>query len=448
MKLLQKSFTGILMLILLVSNTYAQKSESFPRQDKAVIIDKAIALLNENYVFPKRVPAIEKYIKEKINNGGYDPLNKPQDFLQSLNNDLEQKGNDHHLNISYGPDRVKQIIADNKNEKEGKEEKITDAWLQRMQYENFRLRKLERFDGNIGYFSFLNFAPLAPSKQSIVSAMNFLLYSNAIIIDLRENGGGNAETMNFMLSYFLKDSVQISELRYRKENRVVKLFTTTDNIIKKIPDAAPVYILVSNKTSSAAEGFAYTLQQYKRATIIGERTKGEGNPGSLYVINDNLYIMIPTAEAINAVSKKSIDGIGVIPDIKIDKDKALTKALLEVNSLLASRTNIKELKLLYQWQIPFLENQLNPEPLTENIIASITGDYEDGKKIVYENSAIFYINSKGQKEKLDYMGKGIFQNAGKSWLRLVMPFTDKPVPSFKWIWDDEGEPQQVNRASN
>lgn len=353
---------------------------------------------------------------------------------------------DHHLDISYGPNRVKQIIADAKSEQEGKEEKITDEWLQQIRYENFRLRKLERLDGNIGYFNFLNFTPLAVSKQSISSAMNFLLYSNAIIIDLRENGGGSAETMNFLLSYFLKDSKQISELRYRKNNKVLKSYTINDNSINKIPDNVPIYILVSNRTSSAAEGFAYTLQQYKRAVIVGEQTKGEGNPGNLFVINDDLYIMIPTAEAINPVSKKSIDGIGVIPDITINKNKALTKALLELYSSLAVNTGIDELRLLYQWQIPLLKNELNPELLTDNIISSIVGNYEGNRKIIYEAGSVFYINSAGNKEKLEYIGKGIFQNTEKSWLRLVMPFTNKPVSEFEWIWEDGGTPQTIKRV--
>ena len=443
---MKSTFTGILVLILIAFSSYGQENAAIQKQEKQAIIDKAIVLLKENYVFPNRVANIEKQIKEKLTMGGYDSLADMESFLGSLNADLEHYGNDHHLDISYGPKRVKQIIADTKNEQEGKEQKITDEWLQQMRYENFRLRKLERLDGNIGYFNFLNFTPLAVSKQSISSAMNFLLYSNAIIIDLRENGGGSAETMNFLLSYFLADSIQISELRYRKNNNVVKSYTMNDSTINKIPGNIPVYILVSNRTSSAAEGFAYTLQQYKRAVIIGEQTKGEGNPGKLFVINDDLYIMIPTAEAINPVSKKSIDGVGVIPDITVSKNKALTKSLLEAYSSLAAGTSNDELRLLYQWQIPLLENELDPEPLTNNIISSLVGNYEGNRKIMYENGSVFYINSAGDKEQLQYMGNGIFQNTQKSWLRLVMPFTDKPVSEFEWIWEDGGTPQKVKRV--
>lgn len=441
---MKAKFIGILVLILLAGNSHAQQISNPTKPEKQAVITKAIDLLKENYIFPNRVAPIEKFVTQKLATGAYDSLNL-ETFLESLNADFQKYGNDHHLNISYGPKRVKQIITDAKNIQENKEEKITDEWLQQIRYENFRMRKLERLDGNIGYFNFLSFTPLAVSKQSITSAMNFLLYSNAIIIDLRDNGGGYAQTMNFMLSYFLKDSIQISELRFRKNDTVVTSYTVADSSINKIPDNTPLYILVSNKTSSAAEGFAYGLQQYKRAIIVGEQTKGEGNPGSLFVINDDLYMMIPTAEAISSVSKKSIDGIGVIPDIAINRKSALSRALLDVYSSLAESTHDKDLKQLYQWQLPVYANDLNPEPLTERVIKSVVGNYEDGRKIVFKNGSIYYSNSKGEEEKLNYIGKGVFQNDEKSWLRLEVSNTDKPVSEFKWIWEDGGEPQVVKR---
>ena len=445
MKITKIFFAGILMLAAGVG--CAQKNSSISNKEKVVIIDKTIGLLYENYLFPERVKLIDQFIHQKLNNGGYDSLTKSIAFLESFERDIQQQGNDQHIGLGVDPGRVKQIIADGQAEKSGLKPVDTEEWLQKMKFENFRLRKLERLDGNVGYFSFLNFAPLESAKLSLVGAMNFIRFSDAIIIDLRDNGGGNSETMDFLLSYFLQDSVQINEMRYRKDNKVVKSYTVKDNLILKIPKDIPLYILVSNKTSSAAEGFAYTLQQYKRATIIGEQTKGEGNPGELFVINEDLYIMIPTIEGINPVSNKSIDGIGVTPDIQILSSKALSKAKLKIYSTLAATTNIKELKLLYQWQIPYFENELNPEPLTESIINSLVGVYEGGRKVIYENGSVFYINSQGGKEKLEYMGKGVFQNSEKPWLRLVMPFTDKIISYFEWIWDDGGKPQNVKRIS-
>ena len=440
MKLMILSFT--VLVLLLHSDCVAQQMSI---KDKSVILDKAIRLMEENYIYPARVNAVAQQLKHRLEKRGYDSLGSMEEFLGVLNNDLERSGNDHHLNISVGAARVKQIRADEKNDKEGKEEVITEGFLQQIRYENFRMRKLERLDGNIGYFNFLSFTPLQVSKQSLVAAMNFLLYSNAIIIDLRDNGGGYAQTMNFLLSYFLEDSSAVSVHRFRKDNKVVKTFTVKDELINKFPRTTPVYVLVSNRTSSAAEAFAFTLQQYKRAVIIGEQTKGEGNPGRLFVINDSLYMMIPTAEGINALSGKSIEATGVVPDIKIERSKAMTMALLEANRSLAKCTTIKELKSLYEWQIPFLQNDLAPASLTEYIIKNLSGKYEGGRKIFREHDALIYINSQGERDKLIYIGNGVFQSNDRNWQRLVMPYTDKPVPYIEWTWNDGGEPQRLKK---
>jgi hypothetical protein len=431
-----------IFLLLLHTKSNAQQ---LSRNDKSTIIDKATRLMDENYIYPYRVSKVREQLNLRLKNGGYDSLSGTSDFLEALNNDLEHWGKDHHLNISVNKARVKQILADEHNENDNKAETITNDFLQQIRYENFRMRKLERLDGNIGYFNFLSFTPLEVSKQSLTSAMNFLLYSNAIIIDLRDNGGGYAPTMNFLLSYFLKDSMAVSVHRYRKDNTVVKTYTMKDELINKIPETTPLYILVSNRTSSAAEGFVYTLQQYKRAVVIGEQTKGEGNPGRLFVINDSMYMMIPTAEAINAVSGKSIESTGVVPDIKTDRSKAMTMALLQAYRKLAAQTTIKELKTLYEWQIPFLENELAPAILNPSLIANIIGDYEGGRKIYYSNDSLVYINSRGEKDKLVYIGNGIFQSNERNWQRLVMPFTDKIVPYIEWTWNDGGQPQRIMR---
>jgi hypothetical protein len=435
------------VLILTISvSLLAQANVEFGEKEQAQIIGKAISLLRENYIYPERVAGIEAFLNNKLRSGGYKEFVKPQDFLENLNADLEREGRDHHLDISFGPERVKQIKLEQQNEKTNNPQEFNAEFMMRMRYENFRLRKIERLDGNIGYFNFLNFPPLDPSKESLVGALNFLRYSSAIIVDLRENGGGYADTMNFLVSYFLKDGTQIGEWRSRKENQIRKVFVPADAMVNKIPDDIPVYILVSNRTSSAAEGFSGTLQQFRKAVLVGEQTKGEGNPGELFIINDFLYIMIPTVEARNPVTGKSIDGIGLTPDIKISPDKAFAKALLEICTQLAKTAHVDELKRLYQWQIPLLENELNPEPLTEKIASAIKGEYEGNRKIVYENGKIYYIGSQGNKWRLEYIGKGVFQDTEQKWARIVLPFTDKPVPQFDWIYDD-GKRMTIKRMT-
>jgi hypothetical protein len=435
MKSTTLGFMGIALLVLTTPQLPAQNDPPFGDEMKKNVIRSAICLLHEHYIFPAKVSNIEAALLKKMDGGGYSGLQNPQDFLRELNADLEREGNDHHLNISFNPERVQQIRLDEQNEAEGKPEVFTEQMLQRMHYENFRMRKLEWLEGNVGYFQFLNFLPLTTSKQSMFSAMNFIRHSGALILDLRDNGGGDAESMNFLLGYFLRDSIQTGVWRHRKGNRTEKIFVKSDPAVQKIPDDVPVYILVNNRTSSAAEGFAYTLQQYKRAIIVGEQTKGEGNPGQLFAINDFLYIMIPTIEGLNPVTGKGIEGTGVTPDIACNPGNSLSRALLEIYTQWAASSPIPAQKQLAGWLVPALISELQPEPLSTEIAMSMAGEYAGGRKITCEAGNIFYYNTKGKKIRLDYLGSGVFQHSEDKWLRLQM---HPGEPAVTWFWDDGG----------
>mgnify|MGYP002078228598 CR=1 FL=1 len=445
MKSMTLGFMGIAMLMLATLQLSAQTDPPFGDEMKKSVIRSAISLLHEHYIFPERVKNIEAALLKKMDGGGYSGLQNPPDFLRELNADLEREGNDHHLNISFNPERVAQIRLDEQNEADGKPEVFTEQMMQRMRYENFRMRKLERFDGNVGYFQFLNFLPLAAAKESMVSAMNFLRHSGALILDLRENGGGDAESMNFLLGYFLADGTQTGVWRHRKGNSTEKIFVKPDPAVQKIPDDMPVYILVGNRTSSAAEGFAYTLQQYKRATIVGEQTKGEGNPGQLFVLNDFLYIMIPTIEGLNPVTGKGIEGTGVTPDIAVSPGSSLSRALLEIYTQWSASSQNPAQKQLAAWLAPALKNELQPELLPEENAMLLVGEYAGGRKITYEAGSVFYFNSKSKKIRLDYLGNGVFQHSEDKWLRLKMPMDGATVRSVTWFWDDGGTEEMTKK---
>ncbi|HET9056950.1 MAG TPA: S41 family peptidase [Chitinophagaceae bacterium] len=415
------------------------------KADKLTIIKKAISLLRENYIFPDKVTGVEKSLMAKYNSNEYEKGNSLEDFLAAINNDLEIATNDKHVNISFGPDRVKQIIKEKQNE--GKTVPLSKEWRERLEYENFRLRKVEWLDGNIGYFRFLNFVDLQVAKESIMGAMNFIRHSNAIILDIRDNGGGSSETLNFVLSYFLKDKLKLGEFHFRKNNRVEEIRIKTDPLVKKVPDNVPVYVLVSNKTASAAEGLAVTLQSFKRATIIGENTKGEGNPGELFVINDQLYILIPTAISVSAVQgTKPVQGNGVSPDIVIAPEKAMDKAMLEICKTLAQNTTNRDLKQVYDWQVPVWESNINPPQIPAEMKENITGSFMDGRQVTFENGTFYYINKNNQKIKLFYYGNNVFGMEGKQFTRLKIPFYNKPIDFFDFFWDD-GFVEKITRSN-
>jgi hypothetical protein len=440
----QKYIALLVAILLLVQITYAQENPAVSDAEKQVIFNKAISLLYENYIFPERVKKIETTIAKKFANNGYKDQTTLFDFLENINKDFESLGNDHHLNIFYGPSYVKKIRAA-ENDRQSIVPVIPAQFLAEVKYENFFLKKAERLDGNVGYFKFNKFEELQFAKESISAAMNFISHSSAIIIDLRENGGGSAETVHFLESYFLPDSTKLGQFRRRINNEVVELWTIKDPVIKKIPDSIPLFILVSKITSSAAESFAYGLQQFKRATVIGAQTHGEGNPGKRFVINESLYIMIPTATNINIITGTNWEGTGVTPNMLVAADLALPTAIMESYINLEKKSGSEELKQLYQWMIPIYESQINPIIPSEEFMNRITGKYGEKNQIKIENGNLFFINSSG-KYKMTYMKNNTFLVEGKQY-RLRFPKGDLKPGYYEAVWVDGGT-ERSNRVAD
>lgn len=93
-----------------------------------------------------------------------------------------------------------------------------------------------------------------------------------------------------------------------------------------MPDV-PLFVLTGNRTFSGAEEFSYNMQTQKRATLVGETTGGGANPGGMMPVNDKLMVFIPTGAAINPITKKNWEGVGVVPEVQVSQAEAMDKAL-------------------------------------------------------------------------------------------------------------------------
>lgn len=441
-----KALTIIILFLMAEVPTFAQQGNpSFDASQKKAVINKALELIKENYVFPGKYDQIEKEIKNKLLNKEFDNLNNPQDFLNQLNKDLQIAGQDRHLKISFSPQIVKQIIED-KKKGDNSPTQYTPELLSWMKFENYGLRKVERMEGNIGYFKFDRFTDLQLAKEAITGAMNFINNSSAIILDLRDNGGGDSGASELIVNYFFPDGKKLGDFKFRKDAVPKENIVKHDPSVKKIPDNIPVYILVSNKTASAAEYVSYVLQQFKRATVIGEQTSGKANPGELFVVNDFLYMMVPTGAGRILPTWTNWEGTGVIPDIKIDPFFALSKVITEICPVLEKQDQNSEHKTLYKWINDQYSAQLNPEPLSQKLVNSIVGTYEGNRRITLENGMLYYVGGNGAKRSLTYMNNSTFMTEGRTDYRLKFPPDQKIVDHYDVLWFD-GTSDKVKRAN-
>jgi len=151
---------------------------------------------------------------------------------------------------------------DPEEEKKRKEQKIKQ-W----EIESYYFKKVERMDGNIGYLRFDGFASTLYAGDTAVAALQFLKHCEAIIIDLRYNGGGGADMIQLILSYFFEERTHINSWYIRREDKTDQSWTSTYVPGKKLLDTDP-YILTSSRTFSAAEEFIYDLKNLDRATLV------------------------------------------------------------------------------------------------------------------------------------------------------------------------------------
>jgi hypothetical protein len=284
------------------------------------VIDGAIVQLNEFYVFPETAKKMGDLVKSKQKKGDYDSITDGDAFARMLTQNFQDVSHDKHLHVNYSP-------APMPDRHEGPPDADEIARYRKdMERMNCGFDKVEILSGNVGYLKFNFFADPDICGPTAVAAMNFLANVDAIIFDLRENGGGDPKMIAFISTYLFSDATHLNDLWERKGDVTHQYWTLPYVPGKLLGDKPPAYVLTSKQTFSGAEEFSYNLKNLKRATIIGETTGGGAHPVSGHRIDDHFMIGVPFARAINPISKTNWEGTGVEPDVKVPAADALATA--------------------------------------------------------------------------------------------------------------------------
>ena len=299
------------------------------------VIDTILKRLNDSYVFPEVAKAMETSLRDRVAKGEYDQISSSRAFSETLTKDLQAVSKDKHLRVRYSHEVLPERQPRAEPTAEQREQERRDmSWM------NYGFEKVERLRGNTGYISFRGFFGPELGADAVASAMNFVAGTDALIIDLRTNGGGDPEMVALICSYlFGPEPVHLNDLYWREGNRTEQFWTRKEVAGKRYLNK-DVYVLTSKYTFSGAEEFAYNLKNLKRATIIGETTGGGAHPGGGFRINEHFSMFVPTGRAISPITKSNWEGTGVKPDIEVPADQALTLArLLALKKSLTTLTN-------------------------------------------------------------------------------------------------------------
>jgi hypothetical protein len=293
--------------------------------DKAgreLAIDGAIAKLESSYVFPDVAGKMATHVREKRSRGAYDDITNGLTFAWQLTEDFQTVSKDRHLRVNFSAAKIPERPANQQPDSA-----MRERYRQDMLRQNCGFEKTEVLANNVGYLKFNFFADPEACGEVATREMVKLADVSALIVDLRENGGGSPAMVAHVTSYLFSKRVHLNDLWERVGNKTTEYWTKPELPGKKVRDDVPVYVLTSNRTFSGAEEFSYNLRNLKRATIVGETTGGGAHPVMGQRVNDHFMIGVPFARAINPYSKTNWEGTGVEPHVKVPAGEAMTTAL-------------------------------------------------------------------------------------------------------------------------
>ncbi len=313
-------------------------------ETKAQTIDALFAAMRKEYVFPDKAAEAELAIRGRAQKGDYANVKDGQEFAELLTEHLRAVCQDAHLGVQYSEKPLPvRSQADRPSPVEIAKEK---RWVKLI---NAGFERVERLIGNVGYIKFNGFASPEAAEGPVRAAMDFVADTDALIFDIRQNGGGQPATVRLICSYLFGDQpVHLNDIYSRPDNRTEQYWTLRKVAGKRYLNR-DVYVLTSKKTGSGAEEFAYNLKNLKRATLIGESTWGGANPGGTVRLNDHFAAFIPSGRAINPITKTNWEGTGVQPDVAVPAADALKTAhILALKRLLEKATTEEDKKRLEQ----------------------------------------------------------------------------------------------------
>jgi Peptidase family S41/N-terminal domain of Peptidase_S41 in eukaryotic IRBP len=287
------------------------------------IVTKALELLRANYVFPEQAGQAATAIEARLEAGEYDDLDEIT-LTERLTRDLQEITGDRHLRVVLGggpgPGPRRQRIGEPEEPKDHEARRLAMRRMGRL--DNFGIRQVERFDGNVGYLDVRRVAVPANAGPAIGAAMELVAGTYALIIDLRHNGGGAPEGVVFWCSYLLDERPTHLNDIFHADTGETRQFWALPYVPGTRYLDRPVFVLTSGRTFSGGEDFAYTLQALGRATVVGETTGGGAHPTRGFPISAAVHIGIPFARSVNPVTGTNWQGTGVVPDVPADAERA------------------------------------------------------------------------------------------------------------------------------
>jgi Peptidase family S41 len=299
---------------------------SLSEADRAEVIANSVRLLETRYVDAARGKQIARQLRIAVKTWS---TTEPAAFAEAVTAWLRRVSGDGHLGLSYSANPIAE---------DGGEASFSASEMERWYgaHLNHGIEKIERLEGNIMVLDLRVFPPAEMAGEVFAAAMTVVAQGDALIIDLRRNGGG-AGTANLITGYLVDEGQPLSGSYDRPNDKHTANMSPTWVPGRRFGSSKPLYILTSKRTFSAAEAFAYDLQALGRATIVGEVTGGGAHPYKYRRVHRHFALDLPEGRSVNPITGSNWQGVGVRPDVPVPAERALDRALELARSQLAAQ---------------------------------------------------------------------------------------------------------------
>lgn len=301
--------------LVLLSLTFTGQARESPR----VYVDGIARTIEENYFDEARGKHIAADLRAAAANGEFDALRDNRELSSALSTWLEPL--DTHFDVNWtGLEQARPTAQGPAAPRPTGDSQPRGS---------YGVRRVEALPGNIGYIDLRKFAGFEfgdldqPGRKAIEAGLQLVSGTRALIIDLRDNGGGAPQMVGYLSSAFVRKDADIFNTFHGRGR------TMSEAPLDWYPQPrldTPLFILTSARTASAAEAFAYTLQSAKRAIVVGEASMGAANPGAEVDAGHGFTVFVSFATPINPITRANWEDRGVKPDVAVVPADALETA--------------------------------------------------------------------------------------------------------------------------
>lgn len=381
------------------------------RFDPAAVIAEVRAIIAREYVLPERRAALDAVLAKGLTAGRYDTTN-PGLFAEQVNADLARIGMDKHLNFRYDPASVAMKTAQTAGLRPD-----PAAYEQDTRNRNHGIRQLRVLPGNVRYLDLAGFSWIGDETiAALDSAMAFLNGGDAVIIDLRRNGGGNGMAVNHLISHFVKPDTPL--ISFRKGDETMAMPPSRKGLITMV--GKPLYVLASGGSASAAEEFVGHVAGYRLGEVVGEATAGAAFMNAIFPIAGQFEISVSIARPILAATGKDWERTGIAPTIPAPSETALDVAHVHALRQLAA-TSPAPRRATLEGVAEGIEAAARPQPAAAKLRA-YTGSY-GAHRIFLDQGRLYYQEDREPRWRMIALGNHQFTFDGGPMRRATFTMT-------------------------